>query len=422
VGREPIAHHAGGAAPRCRVTSSCCCPFDTVGLPALRALLARKRRAPAKPSSAETASPSRRAARARWRRAGAPGHGLVMVMGKGGVGKTTIAAALAVALARAARVHLTTTDPSRAPRRDARRRGARARRWPHRPRGRDAALHRQDHGHTRPRNSMRQGSALLLEDLRSPCTEEVAVFHAFSRVISEARSAFVVLDTAPTGHSLLLMDATGAYHRQTMRSLGARHRPSAHHHAADAPAETRRSRASSSSRCPRPRRSVAGRRAPGGPAARAHIEPWAWVINKSVAATGTSDPLLQARLVGERRQTARIADGLARRTARGRAGAGRSDGGVRPGIAGLTRRVVLVAWPCARVCCSRLSSFMPIPASICHALAGCIALALFVSCGGGEACLACGEPMPQGGARQPRARRGLGRRRQFAADGRVVRA
>ena len=58
------------------------------------------------------------------------------------------------------------------------------------------------------------GRALLLEDLQSPCTEEVAVFHAFSRVVNEARSAFVVLDTAPTGHSLLLMDATGAYHRQ----------------------------------------------------------------------------------------------------------------------------------------------------------------------------------------------------------------
>jgi arsenite-transporting ATPase len=59
----------------------------------------------------------------------------------------------------------------------------------------------------------------MLEDLRSPCTEEVAVFHAFSRVVNEARSAFVVLDTAPTGHSLLLMDATGAYHRQTLQAF-----------------------------------------------------------------------------------------------------------------------------------------------------------------------------------------------------------
>lgn len=63
--------------------------------------------------------------------------------------------------------------------------------------------------------------ALLLEDLQSPCTEEVAVFHAFSRIVSEARSAFVVLDTAPTGHSMLLMDATGAYHRQVTREFEA---------------------------------------------------------------------------------------------------------------------------------------------------------------------------------------------------------
>ena len=61
--------------------------------------------------------------------------------------------------------------------------------------------------------------ALLREDLRSPCTEEVAVFHAFSRIVGKARSEFVVLDTAPTGHTMLLLDATGAYHRQMVRDL-----------------------------------------------------------------------------------------------------------------------------------------------------------------------------------------------------------
>jgi arsenite-transporting ATPase len=58
----------------------------------------------------------------------------------------------------------------------------------------------------------------------------VAVFHAFSRVVNEARSAFVVLDTAPTGHSLLLMDATGAYHRQMMRNTRAARRPNTSSH------------------------------------------------------------------------------------------------------------------------------------------------------------------------------------------------
>ena len=115
---------------------------------------------------------------------------------------------------------------------------------PHRPEGRDAALHRQDHGGRGRRGSTRQEQALLLEDLHSPCTEEVAVFHAFSRIVSEARSAFVVLDTAPTGHSLLLMDATGAYHRQMMREFEG-HGARARGHAADAAAGRRRTRRSS---------------------------------------------------------------------------------------------------------------------------------------------------------------------------------
>ncbi|MDO8756066.1 MAG: ArsA-related P-loop ATPase, partial [Polaromonas sp.] len=157
-----------------------------------------------------------------------------------------------------------------------------------------------------------QGQALLLEDLQSPCTEEVAVFHAFSRVVNEARSAFVVLDTAPTGHSLLLMDATGAYHRQMMQqyegSNNAAHIITPLMRLQDAsmthvilvtlPEVTPVSQAAALQDDLR----------------RARIEPWAWVINKSVAATGTTDPLLQARLAGEHRQTARIARGLARRT------------------------------------------------------------------------------------------------------------
>ncbi len=65
-----------------------------------------------------------------------------------------------------------------------------------------------------------EGRALLEEDLRSPCTEEIAVFQAFSRVIREAGKKFVVMDTAPTGHTLLLLDATGAYHREVVRHVG----------------------------------------------------------------------------------------------------------------------------------------------------------------------------------------------------------
>ena len=151
-----------------------------------------------------------------------------MVMGKGGVGKTTIAAAIAVGLARRGHgVHLSTTDPAAhvafvVDGGDARPDGG-----PDRPRRRDAALRRQDHGDARGRDLDEQGKALLREDLASPCTEEVAVFHAFSRIVAEARSAFVVLDTAPTGHTLLLMDATGAYHRQMITRARPQRRPAA---------------------------------------------------------------------------------------------------------------------------------------------------------------------------------------------------
>jgi arsenite-transporting ATPase len=165
---------------------------------------------------------------------------------------------------------------------------------------------------TKGRDLDEQGRALMLEDLHSPCTEEVAVFHAFSRTVSEARSAFVVLDTAPTGHSLLLMDATGAYHRQVVRQYrGAvgisqittplmRLQDPTYTHViiVTLPEVTPVSQASALQDDLR----------------RAKIEPYAWIINKSLAASGTTDPLLRSRLDGERRQVSRIAQGLAQRT------------------------------------------------------------------------------------------------------------
>ncbi len=286
--------------------------FDTVGLPALRALLAGGAVPLSAPSAVVGASLQAEPLSSLADALAAKGHGLIMVMGKGGVGKTTIAAALAVGLVqRGHSVHLTTTDPAAhvQAQLDGSLPGLKVGRIdPHA----ETQAYIDKIMATRGKALDDAGRALLLEDLQSPCTEEVAVFHAFSRVVNEARSAFVVLDTAPTGHSLLLMDATGAYHRQMTQqyegSANSKHIITPLMRLQDAdmthvvivtlPEVTPVSQAAALQDDLR----------------RAHIEPWAWVINKSVAATGTSDPLLQARLVGEQQQAARIANGLAQRT------------------------------------------------------------------------------------------------------------
>jgi arsenite-transporting ATPase len=240
-----------------------------------------------------------------------PKRGLVMVMGKGGVGKTTIAAALAVGLAaRGHSVHLSTTDPAAhvAETLAASMRGLTVDRIDPKAETRNYITRIMS---ARAKDLDAAGLALLREDLESPCTEEVAVFHAFSRIVAEARSAFVVLDTAPTGHTLLLMDATGAYHRQITR---------------DAPQ-------SAPGRIITPLMRLQDAEyskivlvalpeiTPVSEAAalqedlrRARIEPYAWVVNRSLLGSGTRDPLLVARLAGEQEQIRRIAGGLARRT------------------------------------------------------------------------------------------------------------
>ena len=284
--------------------------FDMIGLSALRDLL--------DPSAAPTlaaAPPASVPAEAQPLRVLADqlaqqDHGLVMVMGKGGVGKTTIAAALALALAaRGKTVHLSTTDPAAhlAATLDGSLPGLQVDRI-------DPVAETQRYVDkimaSRGRELDDAGRALLLEDLRSPCTEEVAVFHAFSRIVGEARSAFVVLDTAPTGHTLLLMDATGAYHRQMTRefegSSAARIvTPLMRLQDAD---YTRIVLVTLPEVTP-----VSEAAALQDDLRRARIEPYAWVVNRSLAASGTQDPLLRARLAGEGVQMARIAGGLARR-------------------------------------------------------------------------------------------------------------
>lgn len=286
-------------------------PFDTVGLPALRALLSADTSAMAGTAPALPAMKAGKGLDALADELARAERSLIMVMGKGGVGKTTVAAALALGLvARGKSVHLSTTDPAShlAVTLNGAVEGLQVDRI-------DPLVETQRYVDkimaSKGAGLDAQERALMLEDLRSPCTEEVAVFHAFSRVVSEARSAFVVLDTAPTGHSMLLMDATGAYHRQMLREFEGRGSgkvitPLMRLQDAEytkiilvtLPETTPVSQAQALQEDLR----------------RAKIEPFAWVINKSILATGTRDPLLTARLSGEAKQIARVTDRLAKKT------------------------------------------------------------------------------------------------------------
>ena len=62
--------------------------------------------------------------------------------------------------------------------------------------------------------------AYIEEDLRSPCTQEIAVFRAFAELVEKADDEIVVIDTAPTGHTLLLLDSTLSYHQEVQRTQG----------------------------------------------------------------------------------------------------------------------------------------------------------------------------------------------------------
>ncbi|HGY1050915.1 TPA: arsenical pump-driving ATPase [Aeromonas salmonicida subsp. pectinolytica] len=219
------------------------------------------------------------------------GHGLIMLMGKGGVGKTTLAAAVAVELAsRGLPVHLTTSDPAAhlgetlagaLPSLEV------SRIDPHA----ETERYRAQVLATKGASLDAQGRALLEEDLRSPCTEEIAVFQAFSRIIREAGKRFVVMDTAPTGHTLLLLDATGAYHREIARQMGGKgmHFTTPMMQLQD-PKQTKVMIVTLPE--PTPVQEAANLQAD---LRRAGIEPWAWVVNHMLAPASVTSPLLAQR-------------------------------------------------------------------------------------------------------------------------------
>jgi arsenite/tail-anchored protein-transporting ATPase len=238
-------------------------------------------------------------------------HGLVLLMGKGGVGKTTLAAAIAVALAeRGLPVHLTTSDPAAhlsdtlSEQFD----GLTVSRIDPRV---ETERYRKHVLETKGHKLDAEGRALLEEDLRSPCTEEIAVFQAFSRIIREAGHKFVVMDTAPTGHTLLLLDATGAYHREVSRQMsGSGIGYTTPMMQLQDPAQTKVLIVTLPETTP-----VLEAARLQSDLQRAGIEPWAWIVNQSLAAANARSPLLYCRALQEGPRIAEVAHEYATRHA-----------------------------------------------------------------------------------------------------------
>jgi arsenite-transporting ATPase len=276
--------------------------FSPVGIQALRALLAG---GVAPGEASEVALPDTTSLRSLVDELSERGHGLVLTMGKGGVGKTTLAAAIAMELARSGHaVELATTDPAA---------------------HLDAVLASSDTGSSDVAVSRidpeyetavyvaevladagagldKAGRAVLEEDLRSPCTAEIAVFRAFARTVAGAVERFVVLDTAPTGHTLLLLDAARSYHREVGHQ-GGTVPPEVEmllDHLTD-PGFTAVLVVTVPEATP-----IHEASALQDDLRRAGVEPFAWIANQSLAATTTTDPLLGARAAAETHRLAEI--------------------------------------------------------------------------------------------------------------------
>jgi arsenite-transporting ATPase len=239
------------------------------------------------------------------------GHGVVMTMGKGGVGKTTVASAIAVELAhRGRRVHLSTTDPAAhltctlgaaVP-------GLSVSRI-------DPAVETRKYSEQVMAKSAphldEQARALLEEDLRSPCTEEIAVFSAFAQTVARGENEFVVLDTAPTGHTLLLLDAAESYHREVSRTMS--DLPEAVRHLLPRLRDPRFTRVLLITLPEATPVHEAARLQ--SDLLRAGIKPFAWVINQSFAQDGFRDPVLVERGLRELPFIAEVRNELADRLA-----------------------------------------------------------------------------------------------------------
>lgn len=225
-------------------------------------------------------------------------YGLIMTMGKGGVGKTIAASAIAVLLAKKGfEVLLTTTDPAAHIQDFIEQLGElpstltveRIDPKVETQRYTEKILEHKGQGQSE------DAKKLILEDLKSPCTEEVAVFHAFSKAISMAKRKFVVMDTAPTGHTLLLLDTAGSYHRDIMRNnINAGRLRTPYMSLQD---QTLSKIILVSLPETTPMREAGDLQ---NDLKRASIRPYAWLINQSLSMlSGISDPLLKSRANAE---------------------------------------------------------------------------------------------------------------------------
>lgn len=226
----------------------------------------------------------------------AAGPGVVMTMGKGGVGKTTMASMIAIALTeRGHDVVLTTTDPAA---------------------HLELTIETNENPHLEisridPKVEIdrytqqvyaaageltEEAHALLAEDLKSPCTEEIAVFRAFADTVARANDRYVVIDTAPTGHTLLLLDATESYHQEMERATG--DVPKAVKALLPQLRDASRTHVIITTLAEATPVFEAGRLQED--LRRAGIEPMAWIVNQSFAATATRDPILGHKAEAER--------------------------------------------------------------------------------------------------------------------------
>ena len=238
---------------------------------------------------------------------------VIFTMGKGGVGKTSIASAIAVGLSeKGHRVHLTTTDPA----------AHLAYAFEGSVLGENLTIssinseievekYKQEVLSTAGEGLDEEGLAYLKEDLESPCTEEIALFRAFAEVVEKSESEIVVIDTAPTGHTLLLLDSTEAYHKEMSRSTG------------DVPESVKK--LLPRLRNPKETGVVIVTLAEATPVLeaarlqedlkRAQIDPKWWVINQSLYATDTTDSVLKGRALSEIEWIKKVGEELAPQSA-----------------------------------------------------------------------------------------------------------